>query len=379
MSATTTDSTRIGAAGIPHIVIGERVPKSSTAPRTRRSTQTFVAADAAELAACVCAGTSLAWVAFYRVLPLTGTTGFLIVAYLLSLAFYALVERNRHGRLVARDRMITVTIASLGAIIVGVLVFILSSVFVRGLGALRTNFFTQDLSSVGPFSGVDQGGALHSIVGSLEQVVLAVLMAVPIAIGTAVFLNEIRGRFAPTVRMFVTAMSGLPSILAGLFIAAFWLVQLGHKFSGFAGSLALAVMMMPAVTRTSEEVLRLVPGGLREASLALGASEWRSTLQVVLPTARTGLITAVLLGTARAVGEAAPLLNTTFGSTRMNLNPFNGPQDSLPFLIWESYRSPSNSVVNRGWTAALVLLVIVLALFVTARTIGSKGPGGRRG
>lgn len=377
-------------ATIVHVVSPERdtatdpatgAPSAQPVPRRirePRSMRQFGPSDAIELGASVAAGIATAWLVFFQLLPLTGVVGFVLQAYVATMAIYAVVQYQRHGSLAARDRIVTAIVGTVGAAVIAVLGFIILSVVVLGLEALRANFFTQDLADVGPYSTVNEGGALHSIVGSFEQVGIAVALSVPLAIGTAVFLNEVRGRFAPVVRTFVTAMSGLPSILAGLFVAALWLIELGNRFSGFAGALALSVMMMPSVTRTTEEVLRLVPGGLREASLALGAPRWRSTLRVVLPTARTGLLTAVLLGTARAVGEAAPLLNTTFGSTRLNVNPFSGPQDSLPFLIWQSYRSPSNTVVARGWTAALVLMTIVLVLFATARFLATRRPRTRR-
>jgi phosphate transport system permease protein len=167
-------------------------------------------------------------------------------------------------------------------------------------------------------------------------------------------------------------MSGVPTIVAGLFIFAMWDVGLGQGFSGFAAALAISVTMLPTVTRTSEEVLRLVPGGLREASFALGAPEWRTVRGVVLPTARAGLATAVILGVARGIGETAPLIMTSLGSQVMNANPFSGAQDSLPLFVYRQYGVSIPAVQQRAWTGALVLLVLILALFVTARWLGSR-------
>ena len=167
-------------------------------------------------------------------------------------------------------------------------------------------------------------------------------------------------------------MSGVPSIVAGLFIYAVWIVQFGHGFSGFAASLALAVLMLPTITRTAEEVLRLVPDGLREASLALGAPEWRTTMRVVLPTARSGLITAVILGVARAVGETAPLIMTSFGATTMNVNPFDGAQASLPLSVYQLVSNPFASQQERAYAGAFILILTVLALFTLARLLGRK-------
>ena len=190
----------------------------------------------------------------------------------------------------------------------------------------------------------------------------------PLGITTAVFLNEIGGRLRRPVRMFVDAMSGVPSIVAGLFIYAIVVLRFGY--SGFAAALALSVIMLPTITRTSEEVLRLVPGGLREASLAMGATEWRTTWTVVLPTARSGLVTAVLLGVARAVGDTAALIATAGGFDSMNSNPFHGQQDSLPLFIYKQVRlGLLSSQTQRAWTGALVLLLIVLFLFTAARML----------
>jgi phosphate transport system permease protein len=177
------------------------------------------------------------------------------------------------------------------------------------------------------------------------------------------------GRTVQLVRTIVNAMSGVPSIVAGLFIYAVWILQFHHTFSGFAASLALSILMLPTVTRTAEEVLRLVPDGLREASLALGAPEWRTVWSVVLPTARSGLITAVILGVARAVGETAPLIMTAFGSSSMNYDAFHAPQQSLPLFVWQQYQQQLAGPLQRAWTGALVLIVLVLVLFSMARLV----------
>jgi phosphate transport system permease protein len=198
-----------------------------------------------------------------------------------------------------------------------------------------------------------------------------VIISVPLAILCAVFLNEIGGPLKRPIRLFVDAMSGVPSIVAGLFIYAVVAIRFG--FSGLAAALALSILMLPTVTRTSEEVLRLVPDGLREGSLALGASEWRTVWGVVLPTARSGLITAVILGVARAVGETAPLILTSFGASVMNLNALHGPQDALPLYVWRYIQAPQGSALYlRALSAALVLIVLVLGLFTLARVLGSR-------
>jgi phosphate transport system permease protein len=225
------------------------------------------------------------------------------------------------------------------------------------------------------FSDVGVGQA---IVGTIEEVALAALMAVPLAFMTAIFLNEVGGWGTRFVRTIVTAMSGVPSVVAGVFIYAVFIESHVLGYSGFAASMALFVLMLPSVTRTTEEVLRVVPGGLREASLALGASEWRTVRQVVLPTARSGLITAVVLGIAIAAGETAPLLFTAFGNTNMNWNAFHGPQGALPLVLYEDILAAQTAVVQLAFTAAFVLLALVLILFVVARLFGRRSVGKHR-
>jgi phosphate transport system permease protein len=261
--------------------------------------------------------------------------------------------------------------AALAAVIpLGLIIF---EVVAEGWSNLRGSFFTETLQDTGPLAPATEGGAAHAIVGTLQQVGIAMIISVPLAVLTAVFMNEIGGRFARVVRFVVDTMSGTPSIVAGLFIYSILILQFDVGFSGFAGALALMILMLPTVTRTTEEMLRLVSSGLREAALALGAPQWRVTLLVVLPTARTGIATAVILGVARAIGETAPVLLTTFGASTMNWNPFfGGPQSNLPLFVYSGIRSPIDAVVQRAWTGAFVLMGIVLFLFVLARIIGGR-------
>jgi phosphate transport system permease protein len=191
-----------------------------------------------------------------------------------------------------------------------------------------------------------------------------------VAVTTAIFLNEVRGRGTRIVRTVITAMSGLPAIVAGVFIYSILIETSLAKFSGILASLALFILMLPSVTRTTEEVLRIVPGGLREASLALGASEFRTVWSVVLPTAQSGIITASLLGIAIAVGETAPLLFTSFGSNGLNANPFHGAQQALPLLLLDLVRNPQGNLQALAYSTGLILLVLVLILFVLARVLG---------
>jgi phosphate transport system permease protein len=245
----------------------------------------------------------------------------------------------------------------------------------RGYHALRPQFFVQDQSHVGPLSPATEGGGSAAITGSLEMVGIATLLSVPLGVATAVFLSEVGGRLARPVRTIVDAMSAIPSIVAGLFIYAAFIIALHQTQTGFAAALALAVLMLPTVTRTAEVVLRLVPGGLREASQALGGGEWATLRRIILPTARTGLLTAVILGVARIVGETAPLILTALGNRSFNANPTKGKQDALPLFVYRLIRLSKPASIERAWTGAFVLLGIVLVLFIVARLIGGRGPG----
>ena len=318
----------------------------------------------------------LTWLAFYVFTPIRNKPALGFLWYVLFLVVYRLVISQHEGKLSARDKMFTVIIATGSLIVLTPLLFIISYIVIKGAAGLNKDFFFKDMSSTGT---LDQGGgAAHAIVGTLEQVGIAILFSVPLGILTAVFLNEVKGPLRRPVRLFVDAMSGVPSIVAGLFIYSVWIIQFDHDFSGFAAALALSVLMLPSITRTSEEVLRLVPDGLREASLALGSTEWRTRWSVVLPTARAGLVTSVVLGIARAVGETAPLIMTSFGNSAMNANPMNGPQQSLPLFVYTLIRNPFEEQQTRAWAAALVLIVLVLVLFTTARIIGSRQLKSRR-
>lgn len=319
---------------------------------------------------------ALTWLLLTQLFAVSGTAVFLVLWYAAFLAIHFAVCAVNDGRLIATDKLVTVVVLTGAAALMVPLVLIVGFILVRGLKGLSAEFFTSDLSTTGT---LDSGGGLaHALMGTIQQVCLAVILSVPLGVLTAVFLNEVKGPIRRPVRMFVDAMSGVPSIVAGLFIYAVWIVQFGKGFSGFAAAMALAVLMLPTITRTAEEVLRLVPAGLREAALALGAPEWRTTWSVVLPTARTGLVTAVVLGVARAVGETAPLIMTSFGATVMNADPFSGAQASLPLSVYQLISNPFASQQDRAYAGALVLIFVVLALFVTARLLSRPRPGRKK-
>jgi phosphate transport system permease protein len=249
---------------------------------------------------------------------------------------------------------------------------------VRGAAAvLHPNFWAQSMAFAGPSSTLDVGGAAHAAVGTLIQIAIATALSVPLAVATAVFLSEVGGPPARPVRIIVEAMTALPDIIAGLFVYALFILTLGMQKSGLAAALAIAVTMLPIIARASEVVLRLVPGTLREASYALGSSQWRTVWNVVLPTARPGLATAVVLGMARGIGETAPVLIVAGFTKEFNFNPASGPMVSLPLYIWNyvHIEGVNPPYVARGFGAGVVLVLVVLGLFTLARKLGGTAPG----
>ena len=308
--------------------------------------------------------------------PLTGGVGFVVVSYLLFLLFYVMLTSFSGQREEIKDRVVTVLLYSAGVILVGSLLFVVVFTLIRGSSALpHINFFTQTMEFAGPLDGLDIGGIIHAIVGTLIQIGIALLITIPLGITTAVFLNEIGGRFAKFVRTISDAMTALPSIVSGLFIFSA-LIRTGVlQKSGLAAALAISVMMLPIIIRASDVVLRLVPGNLREASYALGSTRWRTVWSVVLPTSRSGLVTAVILGTARGIGETSPVLLTSGITSVMNSDPTKDPMISLPLQVFTFIKSPEPNFIARGFGTAAVLLLVVLLLFALARLIGGKGPG----
>ncbi len=303
--------------------------------------------------------------------PLDGGLGFVVIAFAVFLALEYAMVRQTMDRKHAIDHLVSTLVYICAVLTALPLVLIVGTVVVKGLPGLSLNFFTKTLEGVDPSASSTVGGALHAITGTLTQVGFAVIVTVPFGILTAVYLTEIEGRFTGIVRLLVDAMSGIPSIVAGLFVYAIWVIGPGHGFSGFAASLALSILMLPTVARTTEEMLKLVDPSLREASLALGSPQWRTVGQVVLPTARAGIVTAVILGVARVAGETAPLLMTAFGNDKV-ISPaaaFHEPQSALPLFIFQQLAQDQR---ERAWTAALALIGLVLLLFMLARLVSRK-------
>jgi phosphate transport system permease protein len=249
---------------------------------------------------------------------------------------------------------------------------ILFEVGKRGYKGLHFSLFTTDMSVTSVNDPIANGGLIHAITGTIIMVAMALIVAMPIGILTAVYLTEIRGKFAAPIKFLVQAMSGVPSIVAGLFILSAYVYPITGSLSGFAGSLALMILMIPTIARTSEEVLLLIPGDLREAGVALGGTQWRTVALVVVPAAKSGLVTALILGIARVAGETAPLVLLTGGGEKVNLNPFSGPMGSLPMYIWKCFGQGTEESIARAWSGILVLLVIVLVLFTMARYLSER-------
>ena len=312
----------------------------------------------------------------FTLLPFSGWIGFLVVAYLLFVGLYALLVLIDENSAAVKDRIAAVAIHSLAFTLLMALVFVVAFTVIKGWEALTNlNFFTQDMQNAGPLDPLTSGGILHAIVGTLIMITIALIIVIPLGVACAVYMNEMPGPFSRFVRTISEAMTALPSIVAGLFIYASLILILGFDKSGFAAAMAISVMMLPIIIRASDVVLRLVPGTLKEASYALGAGQWRTVWHVTLPTARSGLMTAIILGTARGVGETSPVLLTAGFTAALNVNPTSGPMVSLPLATFEFVKSPEPTMIARGFGTAAVLMLLVLILFIVARIIGGRGPG----
>ncbi|MGH3872605.1 MAG: phosphate ABC transporter permease PstA [Pseudonocardiaceae bacterium] len=358
---------------------------TSPAVEVRRSTSTRSRADVILLIGAGVAAVSLAALVSARVIPpethqklhVTANVGiFAGLAYLLFLVLYGVLVSLEHDGRTVRDRLASVAVHSLAVFALFALLVVVGFTFWRGREALvHLNFFTTDMRKAGPLDPLTVGGILHAAVGTLLEIAIALLVTVPLGLACAVYLSEAREALPRFVRTVVEAMTALPSIVAGLFIFASLILALGVPKSGFAAGLAISVMMLPIIIRAADVVIRLVPGSLREASLAMGAPQWRTVWHVVLPTARSGLTTAVLLGTARGIGETSPVLITAGFGAGFNLDPTKNPMVSLPLVTFDFSKSPELTMLARGFGAAVTLMMIVLVLFALARVLGGRQAG----
>jgi phosphate transport system permease protein len=275
------------------------------------------------------------------------------------------VSARRRAR--ERTMQVLVALSALGA--AALLVIILGYVIVRGAPALNLAFFTERPL---PF-GVEGGGVGPAVVGTVILSVLAGVIAIPVGIASAIFVTEFRsGRLAPAVRFAAELIAGLPSIVVGVFVWAFLVRGIIGHYAALAGAIALAIIMIPIVARTVEEVLRLVPQSLREAGLALGAPRWRVVLSIVVPTARAGIATAVVLAVARAAGETAPLLLTALGNLFFSTDLLK-PVSALPLQIYQYASSPYDDWHTKAWGSSLVLVGVIALLSLALRVAIRRG------
>lgn len=342
------------------------VPDDVPRPLHRKTTD-----DRASMWGSLTAAFALVWVGYEHLLQFSGTLGFVVCVWLVFLALYAATSLVSHPWPIVQDRLAAAVVTSGALLVAFALATTLISTVWKGVPALRhVNFYRHDMAGVSP--GTDpltKGGVYHAMLGTGIEVAIATVISLPLGLGTAVFLSEVRGTGTRLVRTVVEAMTALPDILAGLFVYVLLLIILGWPRSGFAAAVALSITMTPIIARSAEVVLRVVPGGLREASLALGASRWQTVWRVVLPTARAGLATSLILGVARVAGETAPLLIVSGASSFTNHNPFDKPMNSLPLVAYAGARSDQPLFVSRAYGAASLLLLIVLLLFIATRIL----------
>lgn len=307
------------------------------------------------------------------VTPLKGKLAY-VVTFLLIYAVidYAIVRFER-GKSAGADSVARAFIVSAVVLALFPVISILWTVWSRGHRGLHWGLLTTDMHST-PFTdeNLANGGMFHAILGSVLIVGAALVISVPLGLLTAIYLTEIKGRFERPIRFLVQSMSGVPSVVAGLFILAAVVYPVTKAYSGFEGSLALAILMVPTIARTAEEVLILIPNDLRESGVALGGTQWKTVKNIVLPAARSGLITTLILAVARVAGETAPIVLLTGGGDTTSWNIFHGPMGNLPFYIWRAYASGTEASAARAWTGILVLLLVVLILFMSARLLGGR-------
>ena len=304
---------------------------------------------------------------------LNGKLGWVAAFFFSYISVSFIAEYRRAGKPAAQDSLLTSI--SRFAIFLAIIPIasILATVVSKGWRGLHWGLFTQDMSEATVNSPIQEGGMLAAIVGTLIMVGLALIFTLPIAILTALYLTEIKGKFARPIRFLVQAMSGVPSIVAGLFILSSLIYPVTKALSGMMGSLALTILMIPTIARTAEEMLRLIPNELREAGVALGGTQWRTVAGVILPAAKSGLVTAIILGIARIIGETAPLLLVSGGGDATNLNPTQGAMGSLPYYIWKSFLTGGTpEAFARAWGGMLVLLSFIFILFGLARYLSGR-------
>ena len=316
----------------------------------------------------------LATLTIVAVTPMKGKLAYFFLFFITWFIIDSLFVVSKSGSKGVKDSLVA-KVTLFGGVIVSMAVFsILWATISNGVKGINLAFVTQNMREASLFDPIGKGGILHAILGTVILIVIAIIFSVPMGILTALYLTEIKGRAAGLIQFLVQAMSGVPSVVAGLFIYAAIILNTPLRSSTFLGGLALTILMVPTVTRTAQEVLNLVPSDLREAGLAMGATQWKTVALVVVPAARSGLITATILGVARIAGETAPLLFTVGVFDSYNFNPFKGDSGTIPTVVWAGLMGGTPESIQRAWSAILVLLIVVLIMFVAARAFGSKQP-----
>jgi phosphate transport system permease protein len=312
------------------------------------------------------AGCLLFSLLIFWVTPFQGRADFLVFVLFTYLVVQTVTSGVIEGRRRAMDRFIQALVIGAFLAALAPLLSVLGFTIARGAKRFDWTFFTHSMSGVAESDA--NGGAEHAIIGTLEQIGIATAIAVPFGLLVSIYLTEYaKGRFGRVVSFFVDVMTGVPSIVAGLFILAAWVLAFGFGYSGFAGALALTVLMLPTVVRSSEEMLKLVPPSLREGGFALGLTRTRVVLRIVMPAALPGIVTGVMLAVARIAGESAPLLLTVFGNVTSNGNPFSGAQSALPLFVFNEAGNNNQTALDRAWTGALTLILLVMLFNIIAR------------
>jgi phosphate transport system permease protein len=310
----------------------------------------------------------LAWLIFG-----VGLVPALVLAFIAFLVALPLWVLSVEGRRAAIDRLATTLVWAAFGVAIIPLAWLMYTVFKEGASTINVDFLTFQMRNV---IGDQQGGLYHALIGTIIVTLVASIISVPVGIFTAIYVVEYgkKNRLSRTVTFLVDVMTGIPSIVAGLFALALFVLIVDPAYrSGFSGSVALSLLMIPTVVRSTEEMLRLVPEELREASYALGVPKWRTISKVVLPTAVGGIITGVVLAISRVIGETAPLLVAAGFFDSVNTNPFDGRMMTLPAFIFQQFRSsqaPGDRFIDYAWGGALVLFVLVMVLNLVARIIG---------
>jgi phosphate transport system permease protein len=304
---------------------------------------------------------------------LSGKLGF-AAAYFFFASLLIFVQQLRLRDLAAAKDSLLSSFALLAMTMTLIpIVSIVATVVLKGYKGIHFGMFTNDMTQASVNDPVQAGGLIHALIGTIIMVGGALIVSFPIGLLTALYLTEIRGKLARPIKFLVQAMSGVPSIVAGLFILSILVIPVTQELTGLMGSLALSILMIPTIARTAEEMLLLIPNELREAGVALGATQWRTVSGVVVPAAKSGLVTAVILGIARIIGETAPILLVSGGADALNFNPMSGPMGSLPFYIWKAFLTGgTEEAYARAWGGMLILLILIFVLFGLARFLSGR-------